>query len=108
MVTLDCLHTTIRNISGAAKEFPFLGGTYAAGEERMYFGDIADQQQFRRYGSSRRAALQYCLDEGLLVIVKTPLVHVYDETRDETKGLTIDDGAVGTVDPCWGAWSSSE
>lgn len=105
---LDCFHSTVRNVSGQEKFFGFLpshGKRLAAGEEYSVFGNLID----RVAGNKRRErVIQEVVDAENLVIVKTPLVHLYDETDDVTKGLALSGGTLGSVDPCWGAYSSSE
>lgn len=109
MPVLDCLHTTVRNVSSESQFFGFLpphGMELAAGEEATIFGDLT-KRVARPTDARRERAYQTALSDGLLVIVKTPLVHLYDTVAAVTKGLALEDGTLGVVDPCWGAYSSS-
>lgn len=108
MPVLDCLHTTVRNMSGESRFYGFLpphGQELSDGEELTVFGDLTDRVA-HPYDGRRERAYQTAIDAGL-VIVKTPLVHLYDPVAAETKGLALEDGSLGIVDPCWGAYSSS-
>lgn len=104
-----CLGTTVKNTSGKARVFGFLGPRgkrLAANESFTVRGDLVatlgGQTSKRRYD-----ALSASLDRGSLEIVKSPAVFLYDETDDRTRQLAVDNQALGTVDPCYDSSGSS-
>jgi hypothetical protein len=104
-----CLCTTVRNVDSKEHFFGFLpphGRRLAAGEELSFPGDIF--QHIFRYTPNQRArrSLEAALRDGVMVIVNTPAVHVYDETLDNTKVLVLNAGSLAVADPCWGSYSS--
>jgi hypothetical protein len=108
----ECLYSTFRNIGPSEKFFGFLpphGKRLACGEEISIWGD--PQHWLTRFTPNERA--RRSLEEALaganpvLVLVKTPAVHLFDATADETKILTLNGGSFVAADPCWGAYSSS-
>ena len=108
----ECLYSTVRNISSAEKFFGFLpphGRRLACGEELSIWGDI--QHYLARYTPNDRGrrSLEEALagDTPVMVLVKSPAPHLFDETLDETQILTLDNGTFVAADPCWGAYSSS-
>jgi hypothetical protein len=111
--SVECLFTTVKNVSGSEKYFGFLpphGKRLAANEEVTILGDLVTRVARsgpHSYTKRPGDALQRALLADLLVIMKTPAVHLYDETLDETKALSLDNGSLGVVDPCWGSFSSS-
>lgn len=107
MATLASLTTTLRNMSGATKRFPFLpphGVKLADGESFTCDGDI----RARLANHPRKfAGLNKALNDGDLVIVESPDEFYYDETKDYTKVIKVVNGAVVIRDPDFGAYSSS-
>jgi len=108
----ECLYTSVRNIAPTEKFFGFLpphGRRLACGEELSFWGTI--QSWLTRFTPNERG--RRSLEEALagenpaIAIVKSPAVHLFDETLDETKILTLDGGNFAAADPCWGAYSSS-
>jgi len=104
-----CLYSTVRNIAASEKFYGFLpphGKRMACGEELAVWGDI--QHWLTRFtpNERERRSLEYALDNDYLVVVNTPAVHLFDDTLDETKILTLDNGSFAAADPCWGAYSS--
>jgi hypothetical protein len=103
----SCLYTTVRNTSGSARAFGFLGDhgmRLAADEQVTVRGNLVDQVSGHRRSFT---ALERALEDQALAILKTPGVHLYDDTNDEVKILSLDAGALGSVDPCWGSLSIS-
>jgi len=111
-----CLYTTVRNIDQAEKYFGFLpphGRRLACGEELSFFGEISER--LMNWGTPNERAkrsLEVALAgdatySQVLVIKKTPSVHLYDTTLDETKILDLDNATLAAADPCWGQYSSS-
>ncbi len=105
----QCLYTTVRNTSGQTRVFSFLGAhgvRLAANETYTVPGDLFSALASKR--PSRRAfkAMEAAVRAGHLAIVRTPGVFLYDQTQDQTRMLSLDNGALGSVSPCWE--SSSE
>ena len=112
LAATTCLWTTVRCIAAAEKFFGFLaphGRRLACGEELNQWGDL--QSWTNRFTPNERArrSLEECLggSDPQLVLVKTPAVHLYDETLDNTKILDLDNGTFAAIDPCWGAYDSN-
>lgn len=112
---LPCLFSTVRNISGAEMSFGFLGvhgRRLAAGAQYTVPGNIADQlAPYRRKFDALQRSLAGFVKDGVtiaptLVLISTPAVHVYDAVTDVTKVINLSSGALGTVDPCWGTYTS--
>lgn len=104
-----CLYTTLRNTSGAAMYFGFLpphGRTLDDGEEISVFGDVTSLFRGQPANNRAKRSFEAALDAGNLAIIKTPAVHLYDETLDQTKMLTLDNDSFAVADPCWGSYSS--
>lgn len=110
----ECLYSTVRNIALTEKFFGFLpphGRRLACGEELTVFGEVKDYLQ--RFTPNERAkrSLEVALAgdatySKVLALVKTPAVHLFDDTLDETRILTLVNGAAVYADPCWGSYSS--
>jgi hypothetical protein len=112
----DCLFSTVRNTDTVEHYFGFLpyhGRRLAAGEELTVWGDVQHHLTRQTPNERGRRALELALDStdpagGQLVIAKSPSPHLFDLTLDETKILDLANGTLGVIDPCWGAYSSSE
>lgn len=105
-----CLFSTIRNLLPRTAYFDFIppyGKRLACGEEVTVWGDI--QHHFTKLTANdrRMRSFQNALRNKHIALVKTPAVHLFDTTFDETKILTLDSGSVVLADPCWGEYSSS-
>jgi len=109
MSTLACLYTTVKNISGKVRSFPYL---------REHGASLADNATLTVPGNLINAlgaklskrdfnALERSLDRGSLEIVNTPAVFLKDTVTDETQQLTLSGGVLGVADPCWVAAASS-
>jgi hypothetical protein len=106
---VDCLYTTIQNTSGAEAVFSFLpphGRRMAANEQLTVAGNLIDRLASKT--SNRQfKALERALARGVMAIIQTPSVIVYDDTVAQGAELmpkAIAGGAtLGMVDPCWGA-----
>jgi hypothetical protein len=109
MSDANCTQTKVRNMSGGEAFFGFLpphGKRLASGEEYSYFG--SPETLFASVTKKRhRTALQNALVDGKIVIVSTPSVIAYDETKDVSKAIGVSNNSVVASDPCWGAYSSS-
>lgn len=122
---VECLYSTVRNISTSEKFFGFLpphGRRLACGEEMTVFGDIQAWLQARltpqhRGKRSLEAALSGLAPDGttpafavgpVLALVKTPSVHLYNDDLEHTKILYLHDAdTLAVEDPCWGEYNSS-
>jgi len=110
----ECLYSTVRNTALTEKFFGFLpphGRRLACGEEITVWGDI--QHWLTRFTPNDRAkrSLEIALGgdgtyAAVLALVKTPSVHVFDDTLDETRIFTLVNGSAVYADPCWGSYSS--
>jgi len=105
-----CLYTMVKNLTGSARTFGFLGEhgmRLAADEAVLIRGDL-----IAKLGAQTSArqfkALEKSLRSGTLQIVSTPGVHLYDAVADETRILALENGVLGLVDPCWNASGSSD
>jgi hypothetical protein len=108
----DCLYSTVRNLRAKETYFGFLpqhGKRLAAGEEVTVWGDVQHHLTKLTPNERGRRSLELALTTGGdLAIVKTPSVHLYDTTLQETKIITLVNAALVLADPCWGAYSSSD
>lgn len=106
----DCLYTTVKNVSGKERVFGFLGERgkrLLANETFTQRGDLV--AKLGAQTSARRfKALERSLLAGSLEIVKTPAVHLYDDTDDVVRMLVLDNGVLGFADPCWASSGSSD
>ena len=103
----SCLYTTVRNTSGSERAFGFLGDhgmRLAVDEQVTVRGNLVDQIAKRKRSFQ---GLERALEDQALAILKTPGVHLFDDTNDTVKILALDAGSLGTVDPCWGSLSLS-
>ena len=103
---VDCLYSTVVNVSGSKMHFPFLpehGVTLESAEEFSFIGDpVQACIRHQRVSAGRNfAGLEYALENGLLDIVKTPSPILFDATADNSKMLVLGDSAIYAVDPCW-------
>lgn len=104
---LEELYSTVVNLTDGERSFGYLGQhgrRLAAGEQYTVPGNIVDQIAANR---RKFQALERDLDDGVVAIVKTPAVFLYDETEDQTKVLTLDNETLGSADASYGGYSSS-
>lgn len=102
---IDELYTRVKNTSGSTKTFTFFGYsvTLADGAVHNYRGDLvcnlgmlAHQGQTRWFDK-----LAEHLDAGDIQILSRPMPLFYDATNDDVKGLAVDGGLLGLVNPTW-------
>jgi hypothetical protein len=104
-MAVPTLKSVVVNTSGTRTYFDFLvpGGLYLnAGEEFEYWGNIFDW--ILKSGSNgnrnkKMKALQHCLDAGLCEIKTYTETVMFDETLQESRKITVDNGAIVLVDP---------
>jgi hypothetical protein len=97
------LYTTVKNTSGAARVFGFLGahgkrlannGTYTVP------GDlVAAVGKGGRGGQRQFKALEKALEDGTLVITKSPAVYLTDEDDGSIDQVKLDENVLGTKTP---------
>lgn len=103
----QCLYSTVKNTSGKRKTFGFLpphGRTLDAGEEFAVFGNIQETLMRFDRGEARRSILAFeaALKRGDLEIIETPMVVLEDKSNPGvTKTLRLNNGTLGTINPCW-------
>lgn len=106
----NCLHTTVKNTSGTERTFGYLGPRgkrLSAGQSFTVPGDLV--ATLGAMTSKRRFnALKGSLDRGSLAILSSPGVFLYDETDDRTRMLAVNNGELGSVDPCYDSSGSSD
>lgn len=109
MASVNCLYTTVQNVSGREAIFSFLpphGRTMGIGEQLTVAGNLIDRLAVKT--SNRQfQAMERALSAGLLSILATPSVFVYDDTI--ASGAVIDPkvivdaaGVLGMAEPCYG------
>lgn len=109
IVDLTCIFSTVRNISGVKKNFPFLpphGRELAVDEEITIFGNVLESlsRSNDRFGTRDQDAFQETLKRDWLEIRNTPAPIFTDEVTtgdDAVKTLGINTGSVVVNDPCW-------
>ena len=102
----SCLYTVLKNVSGTPQICSFLpphGVTLANNETIAILGDPVEAiANGDRVGKTR--AIQAYLDmlaRRDLVIISTPTPILKDATSGASKMLTLDNGTLGSADPCW-------
>ena len=104
------LYTTVKNVSGAARVFGFLGAhgkrlanneTYSVpGDLVTKLGDLVSTVGKGGRGGQRQfRALELALEDGDLVITKSPAVYLTDEDDGNIAQLNLDTNALGTKSP---------
>lgn len=97
------LYTTVKNTSGAARVFGFLGAhgkRLANNETYTVPGDlVATVGKGGRGGQRQFKALEKALEDGTLVITKTPAVYLTDEDDGSIDQVKLDDNTLGTKSP---------
>jgi hypothetical protein len=97
------LYTTVKNTSGAARVFGFLGAhgkRLAANETYTVPGDLVSTVGKGGRGGQRQfKALEKALERGTLVITKSPAVYLTDEDDGSIDQVNLNDNALGTKSP---------
>lgn len=106
-----CLNTSLKNITSNTLYFGFgayRGFSLAPGADKSFFGDVWNQLVAGPNPCARKiASFQAALLNGLIEITQMPAVALYDSAQSKLKVLQLSGGALGTADPCWGAYSGS-
>lgn len=103
----ECLYSTVQNSSGVAKTFGFLpphGVKLAAGQEYTVFGNIVDKIKGRR----SQIAFAKAVDEGTITILNTPAPILTDTGNGNVRQLTLHNGSLSAIAPCWQTSDSLE
>jgi hypothetical protein len=109
-MTLDCLHTVVKNMSGVEKYFGFLpphGVKLADGEELAVAGDLVTRIASAKDADRSFPAFENALDNTDIVILHSPALFLFDTTIEATQQVRVRNRVVGTVEPCWGYFSES-
>lgn len=97
------LYTTVKNVSGAARVFGFLGAhgkRLANNETYTVPGDlVATVGKGGRGGQRQFKALERALEAGTLVITKSPAVYLTDEDDGSIDQVRLNDDTLGTKTP---------
>jgi len=105
---LNCLYSTVKNISGGSLKFGFLpphGRELANAAEFTVFGNILDA--VANGGADRSArrrsvlAFESALDTGKLEVVHTPSPILKDTNDGRNYMLVVTSGTLAVDDPCW-------
>jgi len=98
--------TTVKNISGAERMFPFLGRRgvrLAAGATYSFFGDPATGLSMNGFPNERDFNdFSRAVKNNVLEVLRTPAVIITDAATQDTKVLTLVGGTVGAGDPSYG------
>lgn len=110
VLNTDQIYTRVRNASGKARSFGYLG-THGlrldADEVKLIRGDLVSSLGGSRAGR-KFAALERDLLDGVLVIEQTPPPVLYDTVDERSRVLALQNNILGTVDPAWDETGSSE
>lgn len=97
------LYTTVKNTSGAARVFGFLGAHGKRLENNETYtvpGDlVATVGKGGRGGQRQFKALEKALETGTLVITKSPAVYLTDEDDGSIDQVRLNDDTLGTKTP---------
>ena len=103
---LDCLYSTVKNISGGKKTFGFLpphGQSLVDDGTTTVFGNILDAvaNGFDR-NTSRRSILAFesAIDNQLIEIISTPSP-ILKSSNGQSYMLTLTGTTLSVDDPCW-------
>ena len=103
------LYTTVKNISGATRQFGYLGDhgvRLANNQTYTHRGDLMAKLGARL---SRRQfdAFAAALSRGDLEIISSPAVYLRDAGHSLTRRVALHLGELGLVDPSWDAGGSA-
>lgn len=112
MVDVTCLYSVVKNVSGHAMTFPFIGPhgvKLAAAESYSVPGDVREavmcrtpgRRSLRRFEMLERALGNNSTNTQYLEIVSTPAPVFYDETDEVSVILAVDNDVVIATAPCW-------
>lgn len=97
------LYTTVKNVSGSARVFGFLGAhgkRLANNETYTVPGDlVAAVGNGGRGGQRKFKALEKALEVGDLVITKSPAVYLTDSDDGSIDQVNLNENTLGTTSP---------
>lgn len=104
------LFTTVKNPLGHSRSYGYLGKhgrTLPAGARFTQFGDLIAALGVTNSATNKRKAdaLQRDLLNGKIELISTPAPILRDDMTFDIKALSLSAGALGTVDPSWGAYN---
>lgn len=102
-----CHYSTVVNLTNGARSFGFLGFHGKRLDQGEAFSQFGDLREAIAGNERERRSFENALANGDLGLIRTPAPHLYDDTNDETKMLTVAGGSFVVADPCWGALSVS-
>lgn len=110
MADTTMLFTTVRNPSGTARVYGYLGAHGRNLPSLAHFsqiGSLVDAIAPNNVSKSYRKTnhLQSDLLAGRIVIINTPSVILKDSVSNAIKAITLSGGALGVSDPSWGSYS---
>lgn len=108
-VDLTCIYSSVKNISGVTKNFPFFpphGRTLANFEVVTVFGSILEalSRSNDRFGPRDSDAFEESLRRDWLEIQNTPSPILLDEVTtgaNAVKTIGLNTGSLVVNDPCW-------
>jgi hypothetical protein len=101
---LDCLYTFVKNMRPTATYYGYLpphGNTLAPHEEIGFAGDLTTRIAARPGRSRDFRKFEKHLQADALRIIMTPRPILQDLKTAEIKSLYLNNGVLGTLDPCW-------
>ena len=102
-MSVSGLYTTVKNVSGSARVFGFLGAHGKRLENNETYtvpGDLVAATGKAGRGNQRQfKALERALEYGTLVITKSPAVYLTDEDDGSVDQVKLDDNVLGTKSP---------
>ncbi len=108
MATVNSLYTTIQNLQDSEVTLGFLGasGVNLAGyAELVVKGDLVSRLASDRNRAKFRT-LENMLSSHKIAILRGPLQPHWDETLNDVKLLTVDNGAAVLANPDWGNYQA--
>jgi hypothetical protein len=110
MADTTMLFTTVKNPLGQSKTYGYLGAhgkTLPGLGHFSQIGDLIDaiapDTIYKSYRKSN--AIQRDLLASRLVIITTPALILKDTANSQIKAVKLTGGALGIIDPSWGAYT---
>lgn len=110
MADTTMLFTTVRNPSGQARTYGYLGAhgrTLPGLGHFSQIGDLIDAIAPNNISKTYRKtnAIQRDLLANRLVLITTPALILKDSATSAIKAVKLTGGVLGIVDPSWGAYT---
>lgn len=103
---VDCLMSSVRNISGGSLFFHFLpphGKTLASYGEYTCPGNVLSYVTLGLQGAKAALLLERAISEGLLEIKYTPSPVFWDKGRQRISLMQCYNDKLVVMSPCWGS-----